>query len=118
MKIQINGRTLTKKGLATLVLAGTIAINAVGYTAYKAMETVADAVVVEETAVVDTVEVQVAWGTEVPTVWEAITHVNPDINGFKRKQAMSMVHELNGTAKYTGWEQDMPAGTYIIPVIK
>ncbi len=112
MKVQINGRTLTNRGLAVIVLAGTIAINAVGYTAIKAVEAVTESVVAE---VVDTQEVSIVWGTEVSTLVEAIEAVNGDLNGPKLKQAINEFHELNNTWKY---DLQVQAGTYQVPVIK
>ena len=117
MKVQINGRTLTKKGLATILLASTIAINTLAFGAYKAVDTMVDTATAT-TEPITTVEVQVAYGTDNGSVFEAITNVNPDIKGADMSYAISLVHELNGTAKYIGWEEGMPAGTYLIPVIK
>ena len=116
MKIQINGKTLTKKGLVTIALATTIAINTLAFGAYKVVDTVVDTATT--TTAVESVEVQVAYGTEHSTVWSAISNVNPDIKGTDMEYAMSLVHQLNGTDKYIGWEDNMPAGTYLIPVIK
>ena len=115
MKVQINGRTLTKKGLAVIVLAGTITINALGYTAFKAVESLTDSVVAD---VVDTVEVNIAWGTEVAGVVEAIESVNGELNGPKMKQALSTFHELNNTWKYESDLSQVQAGSYEVPVIK
>ena len=113
MKVQINGRTLTKKGLAVIVLAGTIAINTLGYTAYKAVEAVSNSVVAD---VVSTVEVSIAWDTEVSSVVEAIESVNGELNGPKMKQAINEFHELNNTWKYE--LHQVQAGVYQVPVIK
>lgn len=115
MKVQINGRTLSKKGLATLVLAGTLAINALGYTAYTVINHVSDTVVAE---VVATEEVTIAWGTEVASVVEAIESVNGELNGPKMKQALSEFHNINNTWALDGHLQDIKAGTYAVPVIK
>lgn len=115
MKVQINGRTLTKKGLAVFALAGTIAINAVGFTAYKAMESVSDAVVAE---VVDVVEVKIAWGTETSGVVEAIEAVNGELNGPKLAQAINEFHALNDTWEYESNLSQIKAGSYEVPVIK
>ena len=117
IQIKINGKTLTKKGLATIVLAGTIAINTLAYGAYKLVDTAVDTATAT-TEPVTTVEVQVAYGTDNGSVFEAITNVNPDIKGTDMSYAISLVHELNDTAKYIGWEEGMPAGTYLIPVLK
>ncbi len=115
MKVQINGRTLTKKGLAVIVLAGTMAINTFVYGAFKAVDTVSDAVVAE---VVSTVEVSIAWDTEVASVVEAIESVNGTLNGPKMKQAINEFHQLNNTWAYESDLQQVQAGVYQVPVIK
>lgn len=115
MKLQINGRTLTKKGLVVIALASTIAINAVGYTGYKAMETLSNAVVAE---VADVVEVKIAWGTETSGVVEAIEAVNGELNGPKLAQAINEFHALNDTWAYEANLSQIKAGSYKVPVIK
>lgn len=115
MKVQINGRTLTKKGLAVIALAGTIAINTLAFTAFKVVEAVTESVVAEA---VGTVEVSIAWGTEVASVVEAIESVNGELNGPKMKQTINQFHELNNTWMYEYDLQQVQAGVYQVPVIK
>ena len=115
MKVQINGRTLTKKGLAVIVLAGTMAINTLAFGAFKAVEAVSEAVVAE---VVATEEVVIAWDTEVADVVTAIESVNGELNGPKLKQAINKFHELNNTWAYEADLKQVQAGVYQVPVIK
>ena len=115
MKVQINGRTLTKKGLATIVVGGTLAINALGFTAFTVINNVADTVVAE---VVATEEVAIVWDTEVASVVEAIESVNGELNGPKMKQAINEFHDLNNTWAVNSDLSLIKAGTYTVPVIK
>lgn len=114
-KLTINKRQVSKKGIALLVLAGTIAINTIAFTGYKVVEHVAHTVVAD---VVATEEVTIAWDTEVPSVVAAIESVNGELNGPKMKQAINEFHNLNNTWSLEGHMHDIKAGTYTVPVIK